>query len=207
MTRAMLRSAILTAFGASLLIAGIPQRAAGQQPAGAGAQAPPDAKKAAAPAPAPKTTLADFAWLAGRWQGAWGPRSAQQVWSAPKAGVMLGTFQLAENDKTLVLELFTLVEDADGIKLHIRNFTPALVAWEKASPAVLSLASADPKTITFENAVDGQPKHVVFTRIDADTYVAKSEIIPEKGDPQVTQITYRRQIDAPPPKRHRKPTE
>ena len=34
------------------------------------------------PAPAavqPKPTLNDFAWLAGRWQGAWGPRVAQQI--------------------------------------------------------------------------------------------------------------------------------
>ncbi|HXQ25090.1 MAG TPA: DUF6265 family protein [Candidatus Acidoferrales bacterium] len=207
MKRATLRRAILAAFGASLLIAGIPARAAGQQPAGAGMQAPPDAAKVAAPAPAPKTTLADFAWLAGRWQGAWGPRIAQQVWTAPRAGVMLGTFQLAENDKTLVLELFTLVEDTDGIQLHLRHFTPSLVAWEKASPAVLKLASTDPKTITFENPVDGQPKRASFTRIDADTYVLRSEIVPEKGDLQVTEITYRRQVDAPPSKRHRKSTE
>ncbi|MBZ5693873.1 MAG: DUF6265 family protein [Acidobacteriia bacterium] len=207
MTRATLRKAILTAFGASLLIAGISERAAGQQPAGAGTQAPPDATKPAAPVQAPNTTLADFAWLAGRWQGAWGPRIAQQVWTAPKAGVMLGAFQLAENDKTLVLELFTLVEDTDGIKLHLRHFTPALAAWEKAGPAVLKLASTDPKTITFENAVDGQPKRAAFTRIDADTYVSRSEIVPEKGDPQVTEITYHRQVEAPPSKHRRKPTQ
>ena len=126
-----------------LLQAAIPLAALGQHPTGAGtpsAQDPPPETAAAAPtAPAPinhpasvpKTSLADLAWLAGRWQGSWGPRVAQQVWTAPKAGVMMGTFQLAEDDKTLVLELFSMVEEPEGITLHLRHFTSSLVAWEK----------------------------------------------------------------------------
>jgi Domain of unknown function (DUF6265) len=190
-----------------LLIA-IPIVTFGQHPTGAGTQAAlsPSSDSTVATTPAsgshpvqePKTTLADFAWLAGRWQGSWGPRVAQQVWTAPKAGVMMGTFQLAEDDKTLVLELFTLVEDSDGIKFHLRHFTPSLVAWEKPGPTVLNLASTDPKVIVFENPLDGQPKHTIITRIDADTYVARSEVVPEKGELQVTEITYHRQKEAAP---------
>ncbi len=193
-----------------LLQAAIPLAALGQHPTGAGTPAVPDppadspaaAPAAAAPVnnppPVPKTTLADLAWLAGRWQGSWGPRVAQQVWTAPKAGVMMGTFQLAEDDKTLVLELFTMVEEPEGIKFHLRHFTPSLVAWEKPGPTVLDLASADPKTIVFENPLDGQPKHTIITRLDADTYVSRSEVVPEKGELQVTEITYHRQKEAPP---------
>jgi Domain of unknown function (DUF6265) len=200
------------AFGAVLLFAGIggvpPLTALGQHSTGAGTQSilAPDAEKvpAATAKPdtptvqAPKPTLADFAWLAGRWQGTWGPRVAQQVWAAPRAGVMMGTFQLAENDKTLVLELFTVVEGPDGIKFHLRHFTPSLVAWEKPGPTVLNLASADPKSIVFENPHDGQPKHAIITRVDADTYISRSEVMPDKGDMQVTEITYHRVKDAPP---------
>jgi hypothetical protein len=202
-----IRSTVPFMVGLALLFAALPARAPGQQPVGAGApstsarqgaQLPP-----AATAPS-RPTLADFAWLAGRWQGAWGPRVAQQVWTAPKAGVMLGTFQLAEGDKTLVLELFTLVEGPDGIKFNLRHFTPTLVAWEKPGPTVLSLAIIDSKHAVFENPVDGQPKHAIFTHVDADTYVSRSEIIPEKGDMQVTEITYHRQFDGPPPKHNKK---
>jgi uncharacterized protein DUF6265 len=209
MKRATLQWAIATVLGTSLLLIAAASRAAGQQPVGAGTQAPADASKAAAPTPAatPKPTLADFAWLAGRWQGAWGPRIAQQVWTSPKAGVMLGTFQLTESENTLVLELFTLAEETDGIKLHLRHFTPSLVAWEKSGPSALTLVGTDPMSVTFENPVDGQPKRAVFTRIDADTYVSRSEIVAEKGDTQVTEITYHRQIDAPPTKHRRKPAE
>lgn len=202
-TRMNVRSVTLLILEVSLLVAAIHARTLAQQPTGAGTPATParQAPQAQPVAPAPpKPTLADFAWLAGRWQGTWGPRVAQQVWTAPKAGVMVGTFQLAEGDKTLVLEMFTLVEGPDGIKFILRHFTPTLVAWEKPGPTVLNLASIDSKRAIFENPIDGQPKHAVFTRVGADTYVSRSEIIPEKGEMQVTEITYHRQFDGAPPK-------
>ena len=73
-------------------------------------------------------TLADLAWLEGQWQGKWGPRVAEQTWMAPKAGIMTGLFRLVEGDKTLVLEMFTVVEKPDGINFYFRHFTPELVA-------------------------------------------------------------------------------
>jgi Domain of unknown function (DUF6265) len=202
-----IRSTTLAALGALLFLPSLSPVTLVQQARGAGvpsaaARAVADVTSAASPPPASpspaKPTLADFAWLTGRWQGVWGPRIAQQVWTSPKAGVMLGTFQLAENDKTLVLELFTIVEDSDGIKFHLRHFTPSLVAWEKPGPTALNLMNADPKIIAFENPTDGQPKHITITRTDADTYVSRSEIVPQQGETQVTEITYHRQKDAPP---------
>jgi len=192
------RDTIHFVLAGSLLALAFAARLTAQQRVGAGT---PDTA-AAAQAVAPKPKLADLGWLAGRWQGTWGPRLAQQTWTTPKAGVMLGTFQLAEGDKTIVLELFTLVEDPDGVTLYLRHFTPSLTPWEKQGPTALSLESADAKSIVFVNRVDGEPKQDVITRIDMDTYVSRSEIVPEKGDPQVTEITYHRVFDGPPPKRH-----
>jgi Domain of unknown function (DUF6265) len=148
-----------------------------------------------------KPTLSNLSWLAGEWQGTWGPRIAQQTWTTPNAGVMLGTFQLTEGDKTLVLEFFTLTEESDGIKLYLRHFTPSLTPWEKPGPTVLNLQSADTKSVVFVNPVDGDPKQDVLTKIDADTYISRSEIVPDKGDAQVTEITYHRVYDGSPPKR------
>jgi hypothetical protein len=142
-------------------------------------------------------TLADFAWLEGHWQGNWGPRSAEQVWMSPRAGLMLGTFRLVEGDKTLVIELFTLIQKPDGIEFRFRHFTPELVAWEKSDPTLLTLESVDAKQATFVNPVDGQPKRSVLTRLDPDTYVARSEIVPESGETQVVEITYHRQKPGP----------
>jgi len=188
-------------------VALLPPGLCAQQATGAGASATSPGHTtqngAAAPAPAAKATLADFGWLAGRWQGTWGPRVAQQVWTAPKAGVMLGTFQLTEVDKTLVLELYTMVEGSDGIKLYLRHFTPSLVAWEKPGPTTLNLHSVAGKSVVFVNSVDGQPKETAFLPIDGDTYISRSEIVPPKGEPQVTEITYHRVIDGAPEKSHK----
>jgi hypothetical protein len=193
MTRAKIRTATISAMGA--LLAGVvggppPQliRRGAPQSGPSKAQAP-----AANPVPSPKATLADFAWLEGRWQGAWGPRMAEQEWVGPKAGVMLGVFRLIENDKTLVIELFALLEKQDRIEFRFRHFTPELQPWEQAGSTVLNLATLVPPNAVFENPVDGQPKREILTQIDAGTYVLRSEIVPSAGESQVTEITYHRQ--------------
>jgi hypothetical protein len=180
-------------------------QAAGQEPSKAPATEPP--APAVGPAPAPQQTpaaapptLADLAWLDGLWRGQWGPRVAEQVWMAPKAGMMTGLFRLVEGDKTLVLEMFTLVEKPEGINFYFRHFTPDLMPWEKGEATLLKLVSADAKKIEFENPVNGQPKRAILLRVDADTYTARSEIVPEQGDPQVIEITYHRVKPAPPEK-------
>ncbi len=152
-------------------------------------------QNAAAQASAP--TLADFAWLEGVWRGEWGPRTAEQVWLGPKAGETLGIFRLVENDKTLVIEIFTLVEKSGGIDFFFRHFTPQLVPWEKSDATMLHIAHLDATKIEFENPVNGMPKRAILTRLDADTYVARSEIVPESGEMQVIEITYHRQKPAP----------
>ena len=89
--------------------------------------------------------LSDFSWLEGRWRGDWGPRVAEQIWTAPKAGTMVGDFRLIENDKVLVIEFFTLLERNDGINFYFRHFTPELVPWEKSDATLLKLSSVDAK--------------------------------------------------------------
>ncbi len=184
--------------GAWLLLAVLLVAVPTVEPAGAGARTSSAAPGSAAPvlasdsAPSVQTTLADFAWLEGKWRGDWGPRVAEQVWMAPRAGVMVGLFRVAEGDKTLVVELVSLVEQPDTIEFHLRHFTPSLAPWETSAPAVLQLTAVDAKKAVFENPASGEPKRVIFRRLDADTYVSHSEIVPEKGEPEVVEITYHR---------------
>jgi hypothetical protein len=145
--------------------------------------------------PAVKPNLGDFAWLAGRWQGSWGPRTAQQTWLPPKGDAIVGTFQASENGRTLVIELYSLVQAPDGIELHLRHFTTSLVPWEKSGDIVLHLSSFDPRLSVFENAAGAQPQRQTLTRVDQDTYVSGSEIASGGSDPQIVSITYHRQRD------------
>jgi hypothetical protein len=151
------------------------------------------AAESSAPLDAATAKLSDFAWLEGRWRGEWGPRVAEQVWLAPKAGAMEGLFRLIESDKTLVIEFFTLVQKPEGITFYFRHFTPSLAPWEKSDATLLNLTSVDAKKSVFENPVNGMPKSATLTRIDADTYLSHSELVPETGDSQVIEITYKRQ--------------
>ncbi len=188
------------AFGARLAVFTSSPAGSAQQPAGAGSQskagpavASGSAASATPPEPVPGPKLADLSWLEGRWRGDWGPRVAEQIWMAPKAAMMLGDFRLIENDKALVVEFFALVERNGGINFYFRHFTPELVPWEKSDATLLNLSTAEPKKFDFENPANGKPQRVVITKIDADTYTWRSEIVPEAGDPQIVEITYHRQ--------------
>lgn len=202
MVRNIHQPAILTLV-VSVILVSLTTGAPAQEPTGTATQTLPSAAATAASTiprePRPQPTLADFAWLAGDWQGAWGPRLAIAAWTPPHAGAMLGSFQLSENGKTLVLELLSLTEDDGTLQLHIRHFTPSLVAWEKQDPVSLNLRSADATRAIFENPTDGEPKTATFTRLDADTYASRFELTSEKSDPHITQIVYHRQIASAPP--------
>ncbi len=193
------------ALAAMLAVLSLAVGAPAQEPIGPATQTLPSSAVAAVSplpgAPRPQPALADFAWLAGEWHGNWGPRLAVEAWTPPHAGVMLGSFQLSENGKTLVLELLSLTETDGTLKLHIRHFTPSLVTWEKQDPIALDLQRADATTAIFENPADGEPKIATFTRLDADTYASRFELTSEKSDPHITQIVYHRQIASPPPTR------
>jgi hypothetical protein len=138
-------------------------------------------------------TLDQFSWLEGRWRGEWGSRVAEQTWLEPKAGEIAGLFRVIEREKTLVLELFSLVEKPEGIQFYLRHLTPELLPWEKSDATVLKLESMDGTKATFVNAANGEPKRLIFTRVDADTYTQRSEIEPAEGEPQVIEITLYRQ--------------
>lgn len=143
------------------------------------------------------SNISDFSWLAGRWIGKWGPRTAEQDWMPPHAGLIVGTFRLLEDGGTLVIELSALAQKNNGIELRFRHFTPALVPWEKSDPTVLTLHSLDSKRAVFENSVNGQPKRALFIRVDPDTYISRSEIDSAGGTTKVVEITFHRQIAAP----------
>jgi hypothetical protein len=139
--------------------------------------------------------LSEFSWLEGKWQGNWGPRVAEQVWLEPRAGEMTGLFRVTENDKTLVLELYSLLEASGGTEMRLRHFTPTLVPWEQSSPiTVLRLGNMDSldKGAVFENTGTGQPNRLTLLRVDPDTFLLRTEIAPGGDGKQVTEIRFHR---------------
>ena len=143
-----------------------------------------------------KASLTDFAWLQGKWEGNWGPRIAEQVWIGARGSEMPGLFRVAENEKTLVLELYSLLSTPDGIELRLRHFTPALAPWE-SSTTVLRLARLDANEAVFENTSEGQPSRSILIRVDGNTYISRTEISADSSNKQVTEIRFHRVVPAP----------
>ena len=143
-------------------------------------------------------TLADFAWLAGRWEGKLPfpgsdkPLTAEQQWFAPSNGTMLGMFRLSSDQKTILIELFTVRETADGIFLYFRHFSPELVPQEKEDAYRLKLTKWDAGHFQFDNTVQNNLKDAILTVVDSDHYISHGDITGSDGKPAVIEVAYHR---------------
>jgi hypothetical protein len=148
--------------------------------------------------PQKSAALADFAWLAGRWEGKLGPLpaekqlTAEQEWMAPKNGTMQGFFRLTDSAKTIVIELFTLRETPEGIVMYFRHFSAELKPWEETDAYHLNLIKSDATTFRFDNPVVNQLKDAILTHTDADTYTSHGDITDADGKPKAIEVTYHR---------------
>lgn len=144
------------------------------------------------------TTLADFAWLAGRWEGKLGfpgsdkQMTAEQEWMAPKNGTMQGFFRLTDNEKTIVIELFTIRETGSGIVFYFRHFSPELKPLEETEAFHLNLTKSDGNVFRFDNPVVNQLKDAILTHNADDSYISHGDITGAEGKPAVIEVTYHR---------------
>jgi hypothetical protein len=143
-------------------------------------------------------TLADFAWLAGRWEGIFSfpgsdkPLTAEQEWFAPSNGTILGMFRLNSDQKTVIIELFTIRETPDGIFFFFRHFSPELVPQEKEEAYRLKLTKWDASRFQFDNMVQNNLKDAILTVVDADHYISHGDITGSDGKPAVIEVAYHR---------------
>lgn len=140
---------------------------------------PPTAPAATPPtvAPAPKATLADLAWVAGRWKGETTKGTTiEETWSEANGESMLGSFRMVDKKGTVVFyEIIVLQEGPSGPVMRIRHFDRDLIALEeKAAPMVFALVSRTKTTATFERTAEGAAERIVYS-LDVDTLVIRLE--------------------------------
>jgi hypothetical protein len=142
--------------------------------------------------------LPDFAWLAGRWEGKLPfpgsdkPLTAEQEWFAPSNGTMLGMFRLSSDQKTVIIELFTVRETPEGIFFYFRHFSPELVPQEKEEAYRLKLTKWDASRFQFDNTVENKLKDAILTVVDSDHYISHGDITGSDGKPAVIEVAYHR---------------
>jgi uncharacterized protein DUF6265 len=155
---------------------------------------PPPAPTTSPKASSPQATLADFAWLAGGWQGELNGLQVDQSYMAPKNGLMLGDFRMTDKEKTLFVEIFTFLEKKDGLELYVRHFSPELGIGqeEKDRPLLLKLVRFDSKQTEFRTPEGTRLIRDVVTRTGEDSFAAHLEISGDNGQTQTIDISYHR---------------
>jgi hypothetical protein len=100
---------------------------------------------------APKATLADLAWMAGRWVGGEGSDFSEETWATPEGDAMVGMWRYVAGGKTRIFEILVIRAEEAGPILRLRHFDPRLVGREdKERPVELPLVSWGPRQAVFE---------------------------------------------------------
>ncbi|HUQ99740.1 MAG TPA: DUF6265 family protein [Gemmatimonadaceae bacterium] len=149
-----------------------------------------------------RATTHDFAWLAGNWEGrvTGRPGTADISFAAPRAGTITGVMRLVDNnDKVLVVELVSLVDNPGGLEMRFRHFSPSLEAYETNFKQTMKLSDLTPERAVFENEtpydktlMSTQPRITQFIRRGRNEFIGRSNIIDDKGQPAIIESVYRR---------------
>lgn len=139
--------------------------------------------------PGPSATLADVAWLEGRWIGQMPEGPVEHVILAPRFGQLPG-FVRAVNPKGVIFyEIWMLAEAGGSLTNRVKHFSPALAGWEAREAyidrplvdrdatnlffdgATYSRTGPDTFTVYFLNLSDGKELETIvipFTRMSTD---------------------------------------
>lgn len=78
----------------------------------------------------PSATLADAAFLIGRWSGTAFGEKMEESWSEPSGGSMVGTFKLFNGDDPAMYEIMLLTVEDGTLSLKVKHFSADFTAWE-----------------------------------------------------------------------------
>ncbi len=102
------------------------------------------------PGSTPRATLRDMSWLVGAWSGPAMGGTAEEVWSPPSAGTMVGSFKLTKDGEILFYEFMLLVEEQGSLILKLKHFNADFTAWEdKADYIRFPFIRADDDAVHF----------------------------------------------------------
>ena len=99
----------------------------------------------------PMASIEELAWLEGHWQADALGGTAEEIWSAPRAGAMMGMFRAERNEEISFYEFFTVRETNGSLLLQIKHFHRDLVGWEGKDESVdFPLVKLQDRTVWFD---------------------------------------------------------
>ena len=91
--------------------------------------------------------LSELEWLSGHWFS--DDKAYEEVWIAPKAGSMSGSFRWVFANGKQILEYLVIEEKDEQIFLRFKHFETDYVPWEKGEPNLYKLESLKDRQVTF----------------------------------------------------------
>jgi len=76
-------------------------------------------------------TLDAASFLVGSWHGTAFGEKAEETWSTPSGGTMVGTFKLFSGDEPAMYEIMLLTVEEGTLSLRVRHFNADFTAWEE----------------------------------------------------------------------------
>ena len=106
---------------------------------------------------APTATVADLAWMSGRWESAGNGSWTEETWSTPRDGMMLGFSRSRREGVGSDFEFLRLAPGPDG--------APTYFAQPIGGPAVgFRLVAREATSATFENPDHDYPQRIIYRR-------------------------------------------
>jgi hypothetical protein len=129
--------------------------------------------------------IGDLAWIAGNWRAEALGGMAEEIWSGPEAGTMMGMFRLIRNGRLAFYEILRLAEDGDSVTLRLKHFNADLTGWEEKDGFVeFRLVRLDGERAWFDG--------ITFAREDPDTLLVWLAITGREGDVREEEFRFRR---------------
>ena len=84
----------------------------------------------------PDASIEDVAWIAGHWRGEAFGGIAEEIWSPPMGGSLMGVFRLVKEDKVDFYEIEAISEIEETLVLRLKHFHADLRGWEEKDETV-----------------------------------------------------------------------
>lgn len=78
----------------------------------------------------PAAQIEDFDWFEGQWKGEGFGSELEEIWGPAKAGSMVATFKVINNDAPMFYEICLLAEENGSVVYKVKHFNPDLTGWE-----------------------------------------------------------------------------
>jgi hypothetical protein len=133
----------------------------------------------------PAARIGDVAWIAGHWQGEAFGGMAEEMWSPPFGGSMMGMYKMVKDAAVVFYEFLTIVEDGDSLLLKLKHFDAALNGWEEKDVSIeFPLVACSANEVYFDG--------LTFRLADRDTLEAYVLLKRQDGEPEEVGFLYAR---------------